>query len=144
MKPIIIVKLINAPVDKVFGTIAHIEEFSKVVDDIIKVEFISENKTGIGTRFRETRLMKGKEASTELEIREYIENEMVRIVSDSHGTIWDTIFTVEKVNGATKLTTHMRAIPGNFFTGLINSLIKGLIEKAIEKDMEAVKNYCEN
>ncbi|KAB2847196.1 MAG: hypothetical protein F9K45_00175, partial [Melioribacteraceae bacterium] len=70
MKTITVTKNINAPVEKVFNTVAHIEEFSKTVPHIVKVEFLTELKTGAGTRFRETRLMKGKEAATELEVTE--------------------------------------------------------------------------
>ena len=143
MKPILISKTINAPVELVFKTVAHIEDFSKVVNDIVKIEFLSENKTGVGSRFRETRIMKGKEAATELEVKEYVENEKVRIVAESGGTVWDTLFTVKEENDATKLNVEMNATANNFFSKIMNSLIKGMITKAIEKDMDAVKTYCE-
>ena len=143
MKPITIVKTINAPVELVFKTIAHIEEFSKVVNDIVNIEFLSDNKTGTGTRFRETRMMKGKEATTELEVKEYVENEKVRIVADSQGTVWDTLFTVKKEDDKTMLSTAMVAHTNNIFAKLINSMIRSIIAKAVEKDMDAVKVYCE-
>ena len=46
------------------------------------------------TRFRETRVMKGREASTVLEVTEYESPRRIRLVSDEGGTIWDTVFTV--------------------------------------------------
>ena len=143
MKPITIVKTISAPVKLVFKTIAHIEEFSKVVDDIVNIEFLSDNKTGTGARFKETRMMKGREATTELEVKEYVENEKVRIVAESQGTVWDTLFLVKEENSSTVLKMTMEARTNNLFMKLMNSIIRGMIVKAVEKDMDAVKVHCE-
>lgn len=143
MKTIIVTKNINAPVEKVFNTVAHIEEFSKTVSNVVKVEFLTEQKTGAGTRFRETRLMRGKEASTELQVTEYVKNEKVRLVAKNMGTVWDTTFSVKQENGGTTLTMSMDAKSTNFFAGLMNSMIRGMIAKEVEKDMDAVKVYCE-
>lgn len=84
-------RTINAPIEVVFKTVAEIENFSKAVPHITKIEFLTECKKGPGTKFRETRLMKGKEATTELEVTEHVENERVRLVAGSHGTVWDTV-----------------------------------------------------
>ena len=143
MNPIIVIKNIKAPVELVFKTIASINEFSEAIPDIIKVEFLSETKSGVGTRFHETRLMKGKEATTELEVTEYVENESIRIIADTHGTVWDTLFTVKTENNQTILTMNMEAKTDKLFAKILNSLIRGMIAKAVEKDMDAVKVYCE-
>jgi uncharacterized membrane protein len=87
MYTIAVTKTVDAPIELVFRTISDIENYSNAVSHIPNVEFLSEMKTGVGTRFRETRLMRGKEASTELEVKEYVENDHVHMVSDSHGTI---------------------------------------------------------
>lgn len=102
---------INAPIDLVFKTVSDINNFSKAIPDIINVEFLSDVKSGIGTRFRETRLMNGKEAMTELEVTEFVENGHVRMVTDSHGAVWDSVFTVKRVDGHTELTLVMDARP---------------------------------
>ena len=68
--------------------------------------FLSEVRTGVGTRFRETRLMHGKERSTELEVTEYVENERVRMVADTDGTVWDSVFVVSPVEGKTLSTSR--------------------------------------
>ncbi len=139
-----VTRQINAPIEKVFSTVADINKFSQVIPHIIDVEYLTEQKIGKGTRFKETRLMKGKRATTELEVTEYVENQHVRLVSDAGGTIWDTIFTVKPEKGHTELTMVMQAKPYKFLSKLINPLIKGMIEKAITSDMDAVKEYCEN
>ncbi len=144
MGKITITRNINAPIEKVFQTVAHIENFSRAIPDIVDVEFLSDQKSGKGTRFREKRLMKGREASTELEVKEYEKNRHIRLVADSHGTVWDTLFSVEKSNNNTKLTMTMEARPHSFLAKVMNKLMSSMIRKAIAKDMDAVKVYCES
>ncbi|UCH93499.1 MAG: SRPBCC family protein [Candidatus Aminicenantes bacterium] len=139
----IVTRTIDAPVDVVFKTVADINQFSQAIPHIVKVEILSDVKSGVGTRFRETRLMKGKEAATELEVKEYSENDRVRIVADNHGTVWDTLFTVESKKEHTELTMTMDAKAYKLLPKLINPMVKGIIKKAIEKDMDAVKAFCE-
>ena len=136
-------RTIAAPVDRVFDIIAHIESFSEALPHIVRVEFLGEHRRGVGTRFRETRLMKGREASTELEVTEYVENDRVRLVADSHGTVWDTVFTVRAVDGGTELGMVMEARARSLVARLANRLVMGMVTKAVESDMDAVKAYCE-
>jgi carbon monoxide dehydrogenase subunit G len=94
MSRMIVTRSIKAPLESVFRTVADINQFSEAIPHIVKVEFLSDAKTGVGTRFRETRLMNGKEMTTDLEVTEYVDNDRIRLVADSGGTIWDTLFTV--------------------------------------------------
>ena len=136
-------RTIRAPVERVFDTVADINNFSKAIPHIVSAEILSDTKKGVGTRFRETRLMDGKEATTELEVTEYVENDHVRIVADSHGTVWDTVFTVKQAGEGTELEMTMDANAYKLLPKIVNPLIKGMIQKAIEKDMDAVKEFCE-
>ena len=86
MSRITVTRTVDAPIDLVFETGADERRFSQALPHIVKVEFLSDVKVGIGTRFRETRLMNGKETTTELEVAEFVENERVRLVAtDSQG-----------------------------------------------------------
>ncbi len=136
-------RIIRAPIERVFDTVAHIESFSKALPHIVNVEILSEQRSGVGTRFRETRLMGKKEATTELEVTEYVENERIRLVTDTHGTVWDTVFTVAPAEGGIELKMVMDARAHKLLPKLLNPLFKGMIAKFIEKDMDAVKSYCE-
>lgn len=143
MKSILITRQINAPVAFVFETIADIRNFSKANPKIAKIEFLTQQQLGEGTRFLETRTMNGREATIELEVTQYIENDLVRIVSDEGGTVWDTVFTVVDEGNSTKLEMMMEARPYKFLARMMCKLIRGSIVKAIETDMDAVKKYCE-
>lgn len=137
-------KTIQAPKDVVFATISDVSNFSKAVPHILEVEFLTEQRNGLGSRFRETREMNGRKATTELEVTEFVENERVRMVSDAGGTIWDTLFSVSSEGDATRLDVVMDARPHRFLARLVTPLIKGMVSKAVEKDIDAVKAYCES
>jgi len=138
-------RTIDASIGVVFSTIADISNYSRAVPHIEHVEFVSEVRTGVGARFRETRLMGNRRATTEVEVTEYVEDERVRFVSDAGGTIWDTIFTVEPDpdGRGTRLVMVMDARPYKLAAKLVTPLMRRVIAKAIEADLDAVKAYAE-
>lgn len=144
MTPIIVTRKINASMDVVFATVSDIRQFSKALPHVVTFEFLSVVNRGVGARFRETRLMNGKEATTDLEITEYVENDRVRMVAESHGTVWDTLFTVTSEGGSTTLTTKMDARADKLLPRVMNPLIRGITAKAVERDMDLVKAFCES
>lgn len=137
---------ILAPVDAVFGLIADPVNYTRAVPQITNVEFLTEQRSGVGTRFRETREMGSREAATELEVIEYVKNERVRMVSDAGGTIWDSVFTVTPTGdgGATELQLVMEARPYRLLARVVVPLTKRIVAKAVTGDMDAVKAYLEN
>ena len=134
---------IDAPVDLVFETVAHIDQFRQVIPHIVDVEFLTEQQTGVGTRFRETRLVGKRRASTELEVTEYVPNERVRLVSEAGGAVWDTVFTTEPDGDGTALTMVMEARPKNLLSRLFTPLIARTVDKGVQADMDALKSHLE-
>ena len=87
--------------------------------------------------------MHGKEAKCELEVREYVDNERVRMVADEGGTVWDTTFTVNQQDDEVLLRMDMAARPHKLLAKIITPMIRGMVAKAVAADMDAVKAYCE-
>ncbi len=134
---------IDAPLERVFETIADIGKYSQAVPHIVEVEILSDVQSGVGTRFRETRVVKGHQATTEIEVTELETNRRIRCVSDTHGTVWDSLFEVAPQDGKTVLTMTMDARAYKLLSKVTNTLIRGMVVKAVEADMDAVKSYCE-
>lgn len=139
----VVTRDIKAPPALVFEVIGKIENYAKAVPHIVRTEILSERREGVGTRFSETRLMQGKEVTTELEVTEYVEGSHIRIVADSHGTIWDTSFDLTPLGDGTDLVLTMDARAYEWLPTLMNPLIKPMVRKAVEGDMDMVKAYCE-
>jgi len=133
----------TAPIDFVFATISNPQSFSKVSEDVVRIEMLSDTTSGVGTRFRETRKMGKREATTDLEITECVENEHVRFVSDAGGAIWDTIYTVSTVDDQTRMEVVMDARPYKLMARIMIPFIKGMVGKFMAKDMDAVTAYCD-
>ena len=108
------------------------------------MEFLSDSHSGKGTRFRETRLMRGKRSSVDLEVTEYEPDARVRFVSDTHGTTWDTVFIVTPDGRGSVLAMTMDATGHGILPRIVNVLIQGTVRRAIEGDLDAVKAYCEH
>ena len=143
MANVTVTRRVDAPADVVFRTVAQVEQFSQAVPGILRVEFLSEVKSGVGARFRETRMMMGREASTELEVTEHVENERVRIVSEAGGALWETVFTVVPDGEGAELKMVMDARPQTTSARMTMPLVLGMVRTAVEKDMDAVKAFCE-
>jgi len=135
--------MIDAPIDKVFEAVSTPEIFHKAVPQIIDIEYLTEQKTGIGTKFKETRIMNKRKASTVLEIVDQEKNSHIRMISNAAGTEWDSTFSTEEEEDGVQLRLVMTAVPNNFLARLTLKMMKGMVSTALEKDMDAIKNYCE-
>ena len=141
---ITIVTNINASRQLVFDTVADIEQYAQAIPHIDSYEFLTSQKTGKGTKFKETRIMQGKSHVNILEITEYDAPRKVVMVADTNGTVWTTLFEFEEQEHGTLLTLSMDAKAYKWFPWLLNPLIKGMIANAIEEDMNLLKGYTEN
>lgn len=138
-------RIVRAPIDCVFSTLARIENFSKAVPGITDIEFLTDQQYGVGTRFRETRVMNGREAKAVLEVVELDENRMIRLVSDEGGAVWDTVFQVEPAgDDGTRMIMNMDARPHTFMARLITPMIIKMVGKFVQADMDSVTQYCES
>ena len=82
--------------------------------------------------------------ATELEITECAANESLRIVTDSHGTIWDSRFALEEVDGGTRLTLTIDAKAHQLVARLMNPMVMPAVRSAVADDLDLVKAYCES
>jgi len=138
-----VVRTIHAPVERVFEAVSDPSRFAEIADDVTRIEFLSDQREGVGTKFRETREMRGKEQQATLKITEMVQNDSVRFISDEHGTVWDSVFRLRPVGAGTELTLTMEARAHQLLPKLLNPLIKGMIAKALAKDMDSVKTWCQ-
>ncbi len=60
-----------------------------------------------------------------------------------HATVWDTVISVRLVDERTELSLVMDSHAHKWLSKILNPLLKGMIQKEVRKDLEAVKLYCE-
>lgn len=137
-------RIIDAPLETVFDVVAHVENFPKAVPEIAEVEILGDIRSGLGTRFRETRNIKGRIVANEIEVTDYQPNAIARTEFVTGNIIWDSVFAVSPHADGTLLTLEMEAKPKKFLARLMLGPMMKIIRTHIESDMDAVKMYCEN
>lgn len=144
MPTITVSRDIDATPDTVFRAVSDIEHLPDTSDDILAVEFLTEQRVGAGTRFVETRSMNGSEMKTELEVVSYdADARTVRMVTDSHGTIWDTTMTVEQRNGHATLTLKLDALGSTWLKRVMNIVMWPFFKRGMASHLDKLAGYCE-
>jgi len=138
-----VARKIDAPVDVVFDTIADPKRFAGAISGVTSVELLSAAASGAGTRFRQSRTVKGRETTMDFEITEAVRDQRVRIVNETHGTLWDSIFSLAPSGKSTMLTMRMDTKSRRLHQKLMMPVVMLMIRKAVEADMDALKAYCE-
>lgn len=143
MKPTELSLMVDASLGTVFRAVSDLDHFSKAVPQIDRIEIVSDSTAGVGTRFRETRLVGGRETASELEVAELVENERVRYVSDTFGTRWTSTFTVAPAGDRTSLTMAIEGRPYRLLSRLATPLMRFLTARGVAADMKGIKRYAE-
>jgi hypothetical protein len=156
---IIVARRIYAPHDVVFSAVADARAFAGAVPGVIAVEFLSDVRSGPGTRFRRIRstpvsvdnrvarhrgdIDQSEIEVSDFEVTEYIKNERLRIVNETRGAVWDSIFTITPIPNATLLSMRSEVRSHPFIARLVMPIVAFFRRKAIEAEINAVKVYCE-
>jgi len=143
MTQVVIQAKIEAPAEVVFRSVTDIERFPDIQPDVLSIDFLTEQRSGVGTRFVETRRHGKNEMKTELEVTEWVENERARMVTDSHGTVWDTVFSVRSSGATSELEIAMDARPHKLLPKIMNPIMKGFFRKGIAKYLDQLRDHCE-
>jgi hypothetical protein len=92
--------------------------------------------------------MFGKEATEIMWITDFVENEYYQTRAESHGSIYLSRLSIERVGENTKLTMSFSAEAQTFFAKIFSFsmgfLMKGSMKKALIKDLNDIKNHVES
>lgn len=135
---------IAAPIERVFAAVSDIARFPEVVPAVVDIEFVTEQRAGVGTRFDEIRSVKGFRSSTRLEVIESVPDACFVVSTTAFGSEWHTRFEVAPAGEHARLEmsmiAHTRGVVGRAF----NRLIRRTMEKAVAEYLQHAKAYCES
>lgn len=138
--------LIDAPPQRVFDVFADLAQAPSRISAIKKIEILTPGPVGVGTRFRETRVMFGKEASETMDITGFDPPRSYRTEARSCGTHYVSTMTFEPEGPATRVTMHFTGRPLTLTAKLLSFMLffmMGACAKAITKDLEDLKRHIE-
>ncbi|MEM7587328.1 MAG: SRPBCC family protein [Acidobacteriota bacterium] len=138
---------INAPIDAVFARATDFANAASVIGGIQKVDMLTQGEVGPGTRFRETRVMFGREATEEMTVERFEPPNLYTLSAASHGSEYLTSFQLTERDGSTHVEMTFQATPKSLFAKLMNGLLGKMMVKTIvtecSKDLDDLRTAVE-
>ncbi len=143
---------IDAPADAVFAAASDFPNATEMVGGIDAVEMLSPatdgSASGVGTRFRETRTMFGKQATEEMQVSAFDPPRSYTLSAVSCGVQFDSTVEVIPDGAGCRLGYDIVGVPTTLFARVVGAIMspmmKGGMRKAMEKDLSDIKAYIES
>ncbi len=139
----------NASPDTVFAIASDFANAPQRMSGIKKMEMLTEGSVGVGTKFRETRVMFGKEASETMEVVEFQPGKSYTLQAKSCGCEYRTTVSVKPAAGGrgSEITFDFNGTPLTFGAKVMSAamgwMMKGACVKAIKQDLGDLKKAVE-
>lgn len=147
--PFEVKKSIHASQENTYKGLLDLDAAKNWMQGLVEITRLDEGTMKVGSQWKETRKMFGKEASEHFEVVELIENE--KIVLHCDGTKGTTgkgefIFTyiISSSDGNTEVNLIGEINGLTSFSKWLGKLIVGTFKKACVKDLDNLKTYLEN
>lgn len=144
---LVIEETIGAPIHQVFELFTDLSHAADHIQSIKKLEVMGKGPVGKGTRFRETRVMFGKEATEEMEITGFDPPRSYSVEATSCGAQFVTVYRFEGGQRETRVTMEMNTRPLSLMAKVtgpaMGLLMKGTMRKAMCADHADLKRVAE-
>lgn len=138
---------IDADRQRVFEVFSDLDNAAANVSAISKVEVLAgPARLNLGTRWRETRTMFGKEATEVMWVTGYEQNVSYVAEAESRGSHYRTQYRFTPEGSGTPVDLTFEGVPLTFgarVAGLIGGLFAGAAKKALHQDLTDLKRVCE-
>lgn len=148
---------IDAPKEAVFAAASDFPNAAAFISAIDRVEMLTPandgSPIGVGTRFKETRTMFGKQATETMEVTEFDPPRAYTLSALSCGVRYHSRVTViDETPGSgdsgCRLSFDIKGTPTTMTARVVGTLMsplmKGAMRKAMEKDMADIKQTIED
>jgi hypothetical protein len=139
---------INGSKAAVWKAIADIENASKLISGVEKIEILEKPASGlVGLRWLETRILFGEPATVEKWVTESTEHEFYRTRAEQQGFVFVTSTSLVEEGNAIAVTSSHDSRPQTFTAKLqaipMGLFFRGAIRKAIMQDLYDIKAAVE-
>ncbi|MBX3322803.1 MAG: SRPBCC family protein [Phycisphaeraceae bacterium] len=137
---------IDAPPELVFARATDFANAADTISGITRIEMLTPGPTAVGTRFRETRVMFGKEHSETLEVTALDPGRSVTLGCMSCGAEYVSEFRFEPSAGGTHATLEVNSKPVTFMAKLmvpVCAMMKKSMSAMMAKDLDDLKTAAE-
>ena len=139
---------INGSKAAIWAAITNIENASKTISGIEKIEILEKPANGlVGLKWRETRMLFGKAATAEKWITYAAENEFYKTRAESDGFVFLSTTRISESGGGITLTSSHDSQPQSLVAKLMSIsmglFFKGVAKKALLQDLNDIKSAVE-
>jgi hypothetical protein len=153
MKPIIMSVEIAAPTLVVWSAITDFRGAAGRIPAIKSVEVLEGPERGVGMRWRETRVMFGRDATETMTIAEWHEparpgdEGSYLAIAVNHGCEYRSTLRVAPGGVGSRLSFEFdcraQTLVAKVMTAIMMPLMGGMMRKALQGDLDAIKLHCE-
>lgn len=141
---------VAAPPDRVWAVITDLDRSPEVISGISRIERLDgSDGFGVGTRWRETRTMFGREATEVMEVTAVDAGQSYTVEADGQGAHYTSTLAVQPgVAGGSRLVMTFGAQPQGMFAKVmaatVGRLLMGATRKALEQDLADIAAAAES
>lgn len=145
---ITVTRQINAPIDKVFNVFSDLGKVEDRITGISKIEMLEgDEKMAVGTKWVETREMFGQTATETMWVTDLQANRSYVVEAESRGVKYKSTYEFESNDQGTEVIMTFEGTPVTLSAKIMGALttpfFKGASQKALEVDMDELKEVCE-
>lgn len=129
-----------------FAVALDIARWPERIPDISRVEMLTPGNVRVGTRFRETRMMFGREATETMEVAEIEPPRLLVLTAENHGAVYRAEHRFSPEPGGTRIELTFGGRPVTPMAKILSVLgyaMKGVIRKKLEADVAALARAAE-
>ncbi|HEX4954681.1 MAG TPA: SRPBCC family protein [Thermoanaerobaculia bacterium] len=147
MTGITIKRQVAAPRERVFAAATDFANAASFIQAIDKIEMLTEGPVGVGTRFRETRIVFGRPATEEMKVTGFDPPGSYTLTAESHGARYETVFSFAEKSGGTEVEMRFAVTPLTFMAKVMGFLMRPMMKKMLAmcaKDLEDIAKAVES
>jgi uncharacterized protein YndB with AHSA1/START domain len=137
---------VAAPPEVVFARATDFRRAPEFVSAIVKMEILTSGPVGAGTRFRETRMMFGREATEDMTVTAFEPPKRYTLSAESHGSRYHTELSFVPDGQGTRMTMTFQGTPVTLMARVMSVLMRPMMKsvaKACAKDLDDIKTAIE-
>jgi len=139
---------VNAAPEQVWGVVSDLDSWAAVVSGIKTVQRLDGSpEFGVGTSWRETRVMFGKESTEDMTVSKVDPGRSYTVEAESHGAHYTSVITLAPSDSGTYLTMTFTATTTSTLAAIlsktIGKLFEGSTRKALAQDLQDIATAAE-
>ncbi len=143
MKDISLSRDVAAPPDIVWGLATDLDLAPDILSGVNSIERLDDGAGfGVGTRWRETRTMFGREATEDMEVTSFVPGRSYTVEAESHGAHYVSTVSVEPGPEGSRLSMTFSGRPtglvAKIMAATVGLLFRGATRKALQKDLDEI------